>query len=45
MHTFVIILLSLALIYLLGVAAIFTVSLLVIRRSLRKFQQTGRFGY
>jgi hypothetical protein len=45
MHTLLIILLSLALTYLAGLAAILAVSALVIRQKLRKYQENGRFGY
>jgi hypothetical protein len=45
MYIILIILLSLALLYLLGLAATLIVGLLVIRQRLRKYSEEGRFGY
>ena len=45
MYVILIILLSLALIYLLGVAVTLIVGILVIRQRLRKYSEGGRFGY
>jgi hypothetical protein len=45
MQVALIVLLSLVLLYLLGLATAFLVSALVIRKKLRKYQENGRFGY
>jgi hypothetical protein len=45
MHLFLVILLSLTLFYLLGIATVLTVSILILRQKLRRYQESGRFGY
>jgi len=42
---FLVILLALALFYLLGLATVLTISILVLRQKLRRYQDSGRFGY
>ncbi len=38
-------LLWLALLYVIGLATVLVVSMLVLRQKLRKYQESGRFGY
>lgn len=45
MNILLVIILSLALLYMLGMALAFLLSMIVIRRKLRKYQENGRFGY
>ena len=45
MQVLLIVLLSLVLLYLLGLATALLVSALIIRQKLRKYQENGRFGY
>jgi hypothetical protein len=45
MHVLLMILLSLVLLYLLGLATAFLLSLFLIRQKLREYQENGRFGY
>jgi len=45
MYAILVILLSLALLYLLGMAVTLIVGILVIRQRLRKYSDEGRFGY
>lgn len=45
MHILVMILLSLILLYLLGLATALLLSVFLIRQKLRQYQENGRFGY
>jgi len=45
MQVFLMILLSTVLLYLLGVATTVVTAMLILRRKLREFQESGPFGY
>ena len=45
MQIVLVVLLWLALLYVASLAAVLVVSMLVLRQKLRKYQESGRFGY
>jgi hypothetical protein len=45
MQALLVLLLCLAILYVVSLAAVLVVSMLVVRQKLRKYQESGRFGY